>query len=104
MPSVSQIKEAFNLNKKITPVIEINRPVKKDPPTIEQLRQANLSAGKPANSGFKWSLIESEELIALYAEKKSIEKLAAQFERSELAIVAQLEKLSPQEKEKAITT
>lgn len=47
----------------------------------------------------KWSLIESDELIALYAEKKSVKELAAQFERSELAIMAQL---SPFEKEKSI--
>lgn len=103
MPTVAQIKEAFNLSEKIAQPIQINRERKKEPPTIEQLRKANLDAGKPANSGLKWSLIESEELIALYAEKKSIKELAAQFERSELAIMAQLEKLSPLEKEKSIT-
>jgi len=104
MPTVAQIKEAFNLSEKIAPPIEINKARRKEPPTIEQLRKANLDAGKPANSGLKWSLIESEELIALYAEKKSIKELSAQFERSELAIMAQLEKLSPQEKGKSITT
>lgn len=98
MPTVAQIKEAFNVSEKIAPPIQINRERKKEAPTIEQLRKANLDAGKPANSGLKWSLIESEELIALYAEKKSIKELAAQFERSELAIMAQLEKLSPTKK------
>lgn len=99
MPTVAQIKEAFNLSEKIAPPVEINRARKKEAPTIEQLRKANIDAGKPANSGCKWSLIESEELIALYAEKKSVKELAAQFERSELAIMAQLEKLSPTKKE-----
>lgn len=99
MPTVAQIKEAFNLSEKIAPTIQINRERKKEAPTIEQLRKVNLDAGKPANSGLKWSLIESEELIALYAEKKSIKELSAQFERSELAIMAQLEKLSPTKKE-----
>ncbi|WP_331345241.1 DUF2726 domain-containing protein [Cellvibrio sp. UBA7661] len=104
MPTVAQIKEAFSLNEKIAPPIQINRERKKEAPTIEQLRKANVDAGKPANSGLKWSLIESEELIALYAEKKSIKELAAQFERSELAIMAQLEKLSPIKKEELAKT
>lgn len=99
MPTVAQIKEAFNVSEKIAPPIEINRARKKEAPTIEQLRQTNIDAGKPANSGLKWSLIESEELIALYAEKKSIKELAIQFERSELAIMAQLEKLNPTKRE-----
>lgn len=103
MPTVAQIKEAFNVSEKIAPPIEINRERKKEVPTIEQLRKVNIDAGKPANSGLKWSLIESEQLIALYAEKKSIKELAAKFERTDLAIMAQLEKLSPLEKEKSIT-
>lgn len=69
VPTVAQIKEAFNLSEKIAPPIQINRERKKEPPTIEQLRKANIDAGKPANSGLKWSLIESEELIALHAKK-----------------------------------
>ncbi len=68
---------------------------KKKPPTIEQLWQANISAGKPANSGIKWNLIESEELVVLHGEKKSMKELAIQLERTEVAIMAQLEKLSP---------
>lgn len=51
--------------------------------------------GKPANSGIKWTLIESEKLLALHGEKKSVKELAIQFERTEIAIMEHLEKLRP---------
>ena len=64
-------------------------------PTAEDLIQLNIAAGRPARSSLKWSLIETQELIALHAEKKTIKEIAAQFERSEISIISQLEKINP---------
>ncbi len=61
---------------------------------IELKRAANVAKGLPANSHFRWDKESLHDLKASFIRGATITELAAQFERSDKAIAAQLWSLS----------
>lgn len=62
--------------------------------TPEQRRQKNLAEGRPAKSHFPWTEAEQDELATSFRQGQSIDQLTQIYERSALAIAAQLAKVS----------
>ena len=60
--------------------------------TIEEKQQENLTAGRPKNAGLPWSEELAIDLAEKYRNGMTIEDLARLFERTQGAIVAELEK------------
>lgn len=60
--------------------------------SLEERKQKNIADGKPAKSNLPWSEGELEQLVAYYLESGDIKTVAAQMERSPLAIAVQLGK------------
>lgn len=62
--------------------------------TPDQRRQKNLAEGRPAKSHFPWTEAEQEELATAFRQGQTVEQLTHIYERSALAIAAQLAKVS----------
>lgn len=62
--------------------------------TPEQRRQKNLAEGRPAKSHFPWTEAEQEELATAFRQGQTVDQLTLIYERSALAIAAQLAKVS----------
>lgn len=59
-----------------------------------ELRQKNISEGKPPKSHFRWSNEEKKMLEEAFNNNSDVELLANRFERSILAVAVQLQKLT----------
>ena len=60
--------------------------------SIEEKRTRNIAAGKPKNAGLPWSNDLRKELAGMFKEGKSVDILADYFERTEGAILSELER------------
>lgn len=63
------------------------------PPPVDR-RQKNISEGKPPKSHFPWSDEERQSLVETFRINPNLDQLAHRFERSVLAVAAQLLKLN----------
>ena len=102
--STKPLKNHTNFNENIEKLIELD-PITSNltDPNIEK-KKKNLENGLPGRSHFPWSDAESNMVSKLYESGKSLIVLSQMFERSHLAIAAQLAKIGkiPVEKIKNI--
>lgn len=66
-------------------------PRKQNKLSVEEKQSQNLATGKPRNAGLAWTEELKQEVAALFRQGKSVNELAQYFERSEGAIVSELE-------------
>jgi hypothetical protein len=79
-------------------VHEFVRRARKPPMSTEEKRQENLDLGRPRNYGLPWTDDARSQVAAGFEDGKTIEELAAHFDRTQGAITAELirqELLSP---------
>ena len=71
-------------------ILEFVRQSKTPRKSIEERRQQNLDIGRPRNSGLPWTEEDRAIVRSGFQEGKTIEKLAAELDRSTSAIVAEV--------------
>lgn len=59
--------------------------------SVEEKQAQNLANEKPRNAGLPWSEELKQEVVALFRQGKSTNELAQHFERTEGAIISELE-------------
>lgn len=67
---------------------------KKSKITPEERRKKNIEEGRPARSHFPWEATEQENLVREFSKNQDVRYLSSLFERSVLAIAAQLRRLN----------
>ena len=58
---------------------------------IAEKQEQNIASGKPKNADLAWTPELKQELAALFMEGKTVKHLAQYFERTEGAILSELE-------------
>jgi hypothetical protein len=71
-------------------ILEFVKQSKTPRKSIEERRQQNLDIGRPRNSGLPWTEEDRAIVRSGFQEGKTIEKLAAELDRSTSAIVAEV--------------
>jgi hypothetical protein len=69
----------------------IRIPKKQSKLSVEEKQAQNLASGKPKNAGLPWTEDLQQEVVALFRQGKTVNELALHFERTEGAIVSELE-------------
>jgi hypothetical protein len=71
---------------------QVKNPKKQNKLSVEERQAQNLASGKPRNAGLAWTEELKQEVAALFTQGKSVNELARYFERTEGAIVSELER------------
>ncbi len=71
-------------------ILDVGNSGKKPRMSIEERRQNNLELGRPRNAGLPWTEDDRSLVKSRFLEGTTIEKLAAELERSSAAIVAEI--------------
>ncbi len=66
-------------------------PKKQNKLSVEEKQEQNIASGKPRNAGLAWTEELKQDVVALFRQGKSANELAQHFERTEGAIVSELE-------------
>lgn len=74
-----------------TVLSHVQAPKKQSKLSAEEKQAQNLSNGKPRNAGLAWSEELKQEVAELFSQGKSTNELAQHFERTEGAIISELE-------------
>lgn len=85
------IRTLFALSEELA---DIDRPRPKKPRlTLEERREKNIAEGRPPKSHFPWEEDEKRRLAVEHNAGKALPQLSRLFERSNLAVAVQLQKL-----------
>ena len=60
--------------------------------SIEDKRAQNIASGRPRNAGLPWTDEQKQDLVTMFKGGKSASELAPVFERTEGALLAELER------------
>jgi hypothetical protein len=71
-------------------ILGVGNSAKKPKKSTEERRRDNLDLGRPRNAGLPWSEEDRSLVKSRFLEGTTIERLAAELERSSAAIVAEI--------------